>query len=416
MTALLRDWPLLKQPALRAVLAALDGEGGATRIVGGAVRDALLGRPVADADLATVFLPGEVVARAEAAGLKTAPTGIEHGTVTVISHGHPFEVTTLRRDVETDGRHAIVHFTTDWAADAARRDFTMNALYCDAAGEVLDPLGGMADLKAGRVRFIGSAEDRIREDYLRILRFFRFFAHFGAGRPDEAALRACARLKGGIATLSAERVWAELKRLLAAPDPARAMLWMRTTEVLARALPESWGIDAIHRLVAAEQAEGWAPDPLLRLEAILPPHRARIDALAARLKLSRAEAARLIAWADAPETDPDMAEAELAKRLYRGNAAAIRDRLRHALARERDAGHADASAKLRRLIGFAEGWKRPHFPISGRDLVAAGLPAGPEVGRRLKELEERWVESGFALSRGELLRDVTAPPPSLPPP
>ena len=168
MSAALRDWALLKQPSVRTVFAALDGESRSTRIVGGAVRDALLGRTVTDADLATIFPPAEVVARAESAGLKTAPTGIEHGTVTLIVDGKPFEVTTLRRDVQTDGRHALVHFTTDWKEDAARRDFSMNALYCDIAGEVLDPLGGLADLKAGRVRFIGSAEDRIREDYLRI--------------------------------------------------------------------------------------------------------------------------------------------------------------------------------------------------------------------------------------------------------
>ena len=180
----------------------------------------------------------------------------------------------------------------------------MNALYCDASGEVLDPLGGLADLRAGRVRFIGDAEDRIREDYLRILRFFRFFAHYGTGRPDSEGLKACARLKSGIATLSAERVWAELKRLLSAPDPTRALLWMRTTEVLQKALPECWGIDAVHRLIAAERAEGWQPDALLRLEAILPPHRARIEALSERLRLSKAETARLMAWADAPETEP----------------------------------------------------------------------------------------------------------------
>jgi tRNA nucleotidyltransferase/poly(A) polymerase len=190
---------------------------------------------------------------------------------------------------------------------------------------------------------------------------------------------------------------------------------MRTTEVLNKALPESWGIDAIHRLVAAEQAEGWEPDALLRLEAILPPHRARIDALAERLRFARAETARLLAWADAPETDPDTAQGDLAKRLYRGNVGGTLDRMRHALARERDAGHAEASGKLRRLIRFAEGWERPTFPVAGRDLVAAGLPPGPEVGLRLKELENSWVESGFALSREALLLAVTAPP-SLPPP
>ena len=403
MSASLPDWPLLKDPALRAVLAALDGDGRATRIVGGAVRDALLGRTVADADLATILRPEEVIARAEAARLKTAPTGIAHGTVTVIAQGRPFEVTTLRRDIETDGRHAIVHFTTDWAADAARRDFTMNALYCDAAGEVLDPLGGLADLRAGRVRFIGSAEDRIREDFLRILRFFRFFAWYGSGRPDADGLKACAKLKAGIATLSAERVWAELKRLFAAPDPTRALLWMRTTEILQKALPESWGIDALHRLVAAEQAEGWRPDPLLRLEAIIPPHRARIDALVERLRLSKAEAARLHSWAGAPEPDPAGSQGELAKLLYRAGHGGVLDRLRHALAREADAGHAQAGASLRRLILFAESWRRPVFPLGGRDLVAAGVPPGPEVGTKLKALEEHWIESGFALSREALL-------------
>ena len=405
MKASLHDWPLLSEPYVRAVLSALDGESRATRIVGGAVRDALVGRTVTDADLATTFLPTEVIARAEAAGLKTVPTGIEHGTVTVIADGKPFEVTTLRRDVETDGRHAVVHFTTDWKQDASRRDFTMNALYCDIAGDVLDPLGGIADLRAGRVRFIGSAEDRIREDYLRILRFFRFFAWYGEGRPDADGVKACARLKAGIATLSAERVWAELKRLLRAPDPARALLWMRTTEVLQKTLPESWGIDAIHRLVVAEGKEGWDPDPLFRLESILPPHRARIDTLAERLRLSRAEAARLLSWADAPEPVPEVPEGKLAKALYRSGHDGFRDRLRHALARELDQGNADAAEKLRRQLAFAEAWTKPVFPLSGKDLVTRGHEPGPEIGRRLKELEERWVESGFSLSREALLRD-----------
>ncbi len=405
MKADLRDWALLKDPHLRAVLAALDGKGRATRIVGGAVRDALLGRPVTDADLATIFPPAEVIARAEAAGLKTAPTGIAHGTVTVIAEGRPFEVTTMRRDVETDGRHAVVHFTTDWSEDAARRDFTMNALYCDIGGAVLDPLGGIADLRAGHVRFIGSAEDRIREDYLRILRFFRFFAWYGKGRPDADGVKACARLKAGIATLSAERVWAELKRLLKAPDPSRALLWMRTTEVLQKALPESWGIDAIHRLVVTEGKQGWQPDALLRLEAILPPHRARIETLAERLRLSRAEAKRLLAWADASEPDPEVSRPEFSKALYRSGREGMGDRIRHALARELDKGHAAAAEKLGSLLLYLDAWERPVFPVSGGDLIANGLEAGPDVGRRLRVLEERWVESGFALSREELLAD-----------
>jgi len=401
----LRDWPLLKDHGMRAVLDALDGEGRSTRIVGGAVRDALIGRPVTDADLATIFPPAEVVARAEAAGMKTVPTGIEHGTVTVIADGRPFQVTTLRRDIKTDGRRAIVHFTTDWKADASRRDFTMNALYCDVAGAVLDPLGGLADLGEHRVRFIGRAEDRIREDFLRILRFFRFFAWYGGGRPDSDGLKACARLKAGIATLSAERVWAELKRLLKAPDPSRALLWMRTTEVLAKTLPESWGIDAIHRLIAAEQAEGWSPNALLRLEAILPPHRARIEALAERLRLSRAEAMRLLAWADAAEPNPDWSPAHLAQVLYRSGSRGLQDRVRHALAREIAEGHLEAAAELRRMAAFAETWEKPVFPLSGKDLVAAGVEPGPAVGERLRALEERWIASGFSLTREMLLAD-----------
>lgn len=403
MNPLLRDWPLLREPRLREVLSLLDGESGATRIVGGAVRDALLGRPVTDADLATRLVPAEVVARVEAGGLKAVPTGIEHGTVTVIAGGQPVEVTTLRCDVETDGRRAVVRFTDDWTADARRRDFTMNALYCDMGGDVFDPLGGLADVKEGRVRFIGDAEERIREDYLRILRFFRFFAWYGSGRPDPRGLKACAKLKSGISSLSAERVWAELKRLLKAPDPSRALLWMRTTEVLRKALPESWGIDAIHRLVAAEKSEGWDPDPLLRLEAVLPPHRARIDALSERLRLSRAEAARLHSWADAPEPDPAMSQPHLDQVLYRTARQGTLDRLRHALARELDQNHPDAAQKLRLLIGYAEAWTRPQFPVSGKDLVARGAEPGTEVGRRLRELEERWVESGFTLRREDLL-------------
>jgi tRNA nucleotidyltransferase/poly(A) polymerase len=363
----------------------------------------LVGRNVTDADLATVFPPAEVIARAEAAGLKTAPTGIEHGTVTVISQGRPFEVTTLRRDIATDGRRATVRFTTDWKEDAARRDFTMNALYCDVGGVILDPLGGIADLKAGRVRFIGSAEDRIREDYLRILRFFRFFAWYGSGRPDAAGLKACARLKTGIETLSAERVWAELKRLLGAPDPARALRWMKTTEILGKALPECWGIDAIDRIVAAERKERWKPDPLFRLEGILPPHRARIDSLAERLRLSKAEASRLLAWAEAPEIDPATGEGQLARMLYRHGQAGVRDRIDHALAREAEKGNLDAVEALRRLRGLAVAWQRPAFPVSGRDLVAAGVEPGPKVGERLRALEERWIESDFSLSRDALL-------------
>jgi tRNA nucleotidyltransferase/poly(A) polymerase len=398
-----RDW--LRAPETRAVLKALGGEAGAIRVVGGAVRNALLNEPVGDVDMATVLTPERVVARAEAAGLKTVPTGIAHGTVTVIAGGTPFEVTTLRADISTDGRRATVRYTDDWTADARRRDFTMNALYCDADGTIFDPLGGYADVVARRVRFIGDPEARIREDYLRILRFFRFFAWYGGGRPDPEGLKACARLKKGLTILSVERVWAELKRLLSAPNPTRALLWMRTSGIWEKVLPESWGIDALPRLAATERARGWPPDPLLRLEALIPPHHARIDRLATRLRFANAERLRLLFWAGAPEADPRLSEADLTKRLYRFGPQGVRDRLVHALAREYEAGNADAAGALARQIAFAESWRRPVFPLSGRDLVAAGLAPGPELGRRLKALEERWVDSGFSLTPEALLSE-----------
>ena len=224
-------------------------------------------------DIATTCLPDEVTKRAEANGFKCVPTGIAHGTVTVVVEGTPYEVTTLRADMATDGRRAEVAFGRDWKVDAARRDFTVNGLYADLDGRVIDLVGGIADIKSRTIRFIGDPEARIREDHLRILRFFRFFAWYGKGRPDAEGLKACARLKETVKQLSAERVWAELKKLLSAPDPSRALLWMRQSGVLSVALPESekWGIDAVHGLVAAERDLSWPRDPLLRLMSIIPP-------------------------------------------------------------------------------------------------------------------------------------------------
>ncbi len=284
------DW--LKAADLQRLLAALSGDGEAARVAGGAVRNALLGQAVSDVDIATTNLPDDTIRRAEAAGFRTVPTGAAHGTVTVISRGKPYEVTTLRADIETDGRHAKVVFGRDWARDAERRDFTINALYAEADGRVIDLVGGLADIEGRVLRFIGDPETRIREDYLRILRFFRFFAWYGSGRPDAAGLKACARLKEGLDRLSAERVWSEIKKLLLAPEPARALLWMRQSGILSRVLPETdrWGIDLVHPLVETEAALGWRPDPLLRIEAMVPPDVERMGALAERLRLSRAEA------------------------------------------------------------------------------------------------------------------------------
>lgn len=400
----------LSEERLQHLLATLSQNGELARIAGGAVRNALLGTNVSDIDIATTTLPEETARRAQAAGFRAVPTGAEHGTITVVADGRPFEVTTLRADIETDGRRARVAFGRDWREDAARRDFTINALYADADGTVIDYVGGVADIESRTLRFIGDAETRIHEDYLRILRFFRFFAWYGAGRPDAEGLKACARLKGGLDRLSAERVWTELKKLLAAPDPSRALLWMRQAGVLTKVLPESekWGIDAIHGMVKTGGALGWEPDAVLRLEALIPPDSARVALLAERLKLSSAEAERLAGWAAAPQLKSTTNEAMLAKALYRGDRQGFVDRLRLDLAAARWRAEQDDAALLEaggysRLLRFAEKWHKPAFPVKGGDLLALGAPKGPDIGKLLGELETAWVESGFTLERDALL-------------
>lgn len=400
----------LGDKALQQLLAALKQGGEEARVAGGAVRNALLGQPVADIDIAATTLPEETIRRAEVAGFKTAPTGIEHGTITVIAGGKPYEVTTLRADVETDGRRAKVTFGRDWKLDAERRDFTMNALYAEADGTVVDLVGGIADIEARRLRFIGDAEARIREDYLRILRFFRFFAWYGDGRPDAEGLKACARQKEGLAQLSAERVWSELKKLLSAPDPSRALLWMRQAGVLTAVLPESekWGIDAIHGLARTGKDLGWIADPMLRLEAIIPPDVARMKTLGERLRLSNDEAARLRHWALTIAPDAKMTETELAKKLYYGDRDGYLDRIRLALAAARTRAVEGNQAMmeaggLSRLLNFTLKWTKPVFPIKGADLTELGASPGPKLGATLKNLEREWVGSGFTLERGALM-------------
>jgi tRNA nucleotidyltransferase/poly(A) polymerase len=402
------DW--LGDAALQKLLSALSENGDEARIAGGAVRNTLLGQRVSDIDIATTTTPDETVRRAEGAGFKAVPTGAEHGTITVIAHGRPYEVTTLRADVETDGRRAKVLFGRDWRRDAERRDFTINALYATADGTVVDLVGGLADIDKRVVRFIGDAEMRIREDYLRILRFFRFFACYGSGRPDAEGLKACARLKDGLARLSAERVWAELKRLLAAPDPSRSLLWMRQAGVLTAILPESekWGIDAIHGLVKAERDLAWSADPMLRLEAIIPPDADRAAALAVRLRLSKDQSARLENWARSPILQPDISERRFARLLYENELQGCVDRLRLALSSARYRAERDDKALLEaggyaRLLKIAQSWQRPVFPVRGADLVAAGWAKGPRMGEALKRLEKEWIASDFQLERGALL-------------
>lgn len=397
-------------PALKRVFSLLNADGGEGRVVGGAVRNSLMGLAVSDIDVATTLTPDVVIERAKQAGVKAVPTGVEHGTVTLVIDRKPFEVTTLRADVETDGRRATVAFSTDWQTDAERRDLTINALYVGESGEVVDLVGGLVDIEKRNIRFIGDAATRIKEDYLRILRFFRFFAYYGSGRPDADGLRASAAARSKLSTLSAERVWSEMRKLLSAQDPGRALLWMRTVGALTEILPETekWGIDAIPALIATEKALGWAPDPLLRLASIVPPDAKRLEAMAARLKLANAEAAVFKAWANAAPVNDEMSMAAFDRLLYRNGAEGIITRLKLALAVARGKAEGDMaemarSARLNKLLDHANAWVKPSFPVNGGDVMAAGIPSGRQVGETLAALEHQWVEENFASDRATLL-------------
>ncbi|MEM1038878.1 MAG: CCA tRNA nucleotidyltransferase [Pseudomonadota bacterium] len=400
------DQPWLFQPSVQKVLALLSSAGGEARVNGGAVRNALLDEPVRDIDIATTLEPHEVVKRASAAKIKSVPTGIDHGTVTLVIDNDAYEVTTLRRDVETDGRHAVVRFGTDWTEDAQRRDLTMNALYCDADGTVFDPLSGYDDLINRRVRFIGDALDRIREDRLRILRFFRFFAWYGAFRPDADGLRACVREKNGLRNLSAERIWQEMSKLLAAPDPSRALLWMRQTGVLSTVLEESenWGIDTIHSLVRVEREKNWQPDALLRLMAIIPPNTERVNAMSTRLKLPNKVRDRLLAWAASPMPDKKLKKPDFHKWLYWQDTSAVEARLRLLIASD-----GNGANKAQKRLKWLMKWEKPTFPVRGSDLLQLGFEPGPKISQTLTDLEARWVNLDFKATTQDLLGDVTAP-------
>jgi poly(A) polymerase len=373
--------------------AVLDALGPDARFVGGAVRNALLGREVSDIDIATPLVPDEVTKRLTAAGLGAVPTGIEHGTVTAISSGKPFEVTTLRRDVATDGRRAVVAFTTDWAEDAQRRDFTMNALYATADGEVIDLVGGVADVNAGRVRFVGDATTRIREDYLRILRLFRFHAWYGKGELEAEALRAAAAEKAGLAQLSGERVQKELLRLLEAENPAPVLRTMAAAGILGELLPGALSIARLERLAAIDAEAFFTPDPLLRLAALLPSDVSIAQAVSAKLKLSNAQALRLEDIAGVKEKIVSyLSVKEVRKLLYRIDTGPFKDRV---FLKWADDTKATNAVQWRMLLAVADAWERPRFPLSGREVMLAGVPEGPLVGKILAEVEDWWVDADF---------------------
>ena len=367
-----------KRSGLGTLSKVLGGGEGLTRLVGGAVRDTLAGLAVKDIDFATKLPPGEVVERLAKAGIKSVPTGIAHGTVTAVLGSGPVEITTLRRDVSTDGRRATVAFSDDWQEDAARRDFTINALYADLEnGAVFDYFGGVADLDAGKVRFIGDPLTRIAEDHLRILRFFRFQARFGKGVPDEAALEACAARANDLMALSRERIADELLKLLALRAPQTTFALMLDRGILIPVLPEI-APDAHHplaRLVIREAEQGIAGDPIRRLASLLPADPVAVDAAATRLKLSNKARKRLAGSARRVESDP----ADPRALVYWEGAETATDRLL--------LGTGDTSA--------ITNWHPPAFPLTGKHIIARGVPAGPDVARLLKEEERAWVAAGF---------------------
>jgi poly(A) polymerase/tRNA nucleotidyltransferase (CCA-adding enzyme) len=372
---------LLRDPALAPIFSALPN----ARLVGGCVRDMFAGVPITDIDLATPEPPEATLAALAAAGLRTLPTGLAHGTITALSEGRPFEITTLRRDLRTDGRHAEVAWTDDWREDAARRDFTINAMSLDQNGTLHDYFGGAADLAAGRVRFVGDAAQRIAEDYLRILRYFRFLARYGRGEPDTDAVQSIAAATAGLARLSPERVWSELKRILSIPDPMASLTLMAQLGVLHAVLPEASLVN-LARLVAS-----CAPaDPLLRLGALLTLGVAGVGAVAERLRFSTAERDRLLAMLAGPVPAEGDDDATLRRLLADEPAETLLDRLHLAGADE---------GLRRRLLSI----ERPIFPLAGRDALAMGMPPGPAVGAALGKLRQWWMEGGCTADRNACL-------------
>ena len=382
-------------PETVQVMAAL----GESRFVGGAVRDALLGASVADIDIAVPMPPSEVLARLVAQNIKVIETGMDHGTVTAIAGTHAFEITSLRRDVEADGRHAVIAFTDDWAEDAARRDFTINALYASASGEIFDYATGVEDLIAGKVRFMGDARLRIAEDYLRVLRLFRFHAWYGKGDVDAEGLRAAAEAKDKLKSLSAERIAKEMLRLLEAGNPTPVLRVMAATGILSELLPGALQLPRLERRLEID-ADNFSPrDRVLRLAALLPEDGEAAHAAADALKLSNADRTRLEQALSGERIAAHLSAKDARRLLYRIGVARFRDKIWLAWAGAPKGANA---IQWRMLLTMADNWQRPRFPLTGLDVMQAGVPEGPEVGRVLAQVEDWWVGGDFASDEGAL--------------
>jgi poly(A) polymerase len=395
------DW--LRTGAVARILALLDSSGEEARVVGGAVRNALLHEPLGDIDIATTALPDEVARRVEAAGCRAVPTGIEHGTITVVANDHPFEVTTLRQDIETDGRHAKVVFGRDWRRDAERRDFTMNALFLGRDGTVHDYVGGLADVADRRVRFIGDAATRIAEDYLRILRFFRFHAAYGrGGLPDAAGLHACIVARAGLETLSRERVRIEMFKLLLARHAVAALAVMAETGLIEMVLGGVPLLASLSNLIKVETLLSLPPDPARRLAALGVLVTEDADRLRERLRLTNAESERLISMADAWwRIVAGVSESAACVLLYRLGPDRYLDRVLLSWSR---APEGISDPRWRALATLPSRWSAPRLPLKAADLMARGVEKGPRLGAAMRAAEEAWVEAGFPLDREALAR------------
>jgi poly(A) polymerase len=403
--------PWMTAPETRSVLEALSVAGTDVRFIGGCVRDTLLHRPIRDIDIAVPLPPLTVMDLLRKAGIKVVATGIDHGTVTAVIGRINFEITTLRVDVETDGRRARVAFTDDWIADAARRDFTINALSCTPEGDIYDYFGGVEDLGHGRVRFVGNARERINEDVLRLLRFFRFYAHFGRPPPDTDALAACRERAPDVRLLSGERVRVEIFRTLMAGDPADVFLLMASEHVLEHVLPEAGSVGRLRMLSwldsRALRIATVHPDPVRRLAALLSTDAGGVRAVAQRLKLSNRQGHRLLVMIDPPfRVDPDSGLETIRRALHHCGAEAVRDlallawSAELALTPRLPRSRTDAWIAL---IATIDSWVPTSFPLKGRDALAAGIPHGPQVGEILKEIERWWEAGDFRATREQCL-------------
>lgn len=388
----LRDAPWLKAGPAARVLALLNADGEEARVVGGAVRNALLGIPVGDIDIATTAVPDEVVKRAKAAGIKSVPTGIAHGTVTLVADGQPFEVTTLREDIETFGRKATVAFGRDWARDAQRRDFTMNGLSAGLDGVVHDHVGGLPDIAARRVRFIGEPSQRIAEDYLRILRFFRIHAAYGTGEPDRVGYLACIKGRDGLATLSAERLRMEMLKLAAAGGALAAIVAMEDAGLLLAVIGGVAYRGALKAMIAIERDLGLKPDGVRRLGALGVAISEDAKRFSQRLRLSNAETKQLDGMGHRWWRMVAMDDSRSRRLLYRLGPETYRDRLMLAWARS---GEAVSPERWRELATLPERWSAPKFPLKAADFVARGVPEGPALGQALGLAEDAWLAQNF---------------------